>query len=123
VHYFRYAKTEIWAQEYEKQHSDIARERHEFHLLRLEREKREREERHKKKRAALKKDTDDQNTKKDAIQAAMERAKEKREANKVAPKNIDNLTPEQQQQIAEVDARRAEQNTKTTSAPNKGHDS
>jgi len=112
VHYFRYAKTEIWAQEQEKKHSDIARERHEFHLFRIEREKREREERHKQKRAALKNVDEDQDAKKAAIQAAMERAKAKKENSSVAPKNIDNLTPEQQQKIEEVNARRAKQKTK-----------
>jgi electron transport complex protein RnfC len=75
--------------------------------LRIEREKRERAERHKQKRAALTpkgdKDTD---AKKAAIQAAMERAKAKREANPVQPKNVTNLTEEQLQQIAEADARR-----------------
>jgi electron transport complex protein RnfC len=111
VHYFRYAKTEIWDQEQEKKKADIARERHQFHELRIEREKRERAERHKQKRAALTpaKGDADKEAKKAVIQAAMERAKAKREASQVQPKNVDNLTPEQQQQIAEADARRAEQ--------------
>ena len=38
------------------------------------------------------------------IQAAMERAKAQRAA--AQPKNIDTLTPEQQQAAAEIDARR-----------------
>lgn len=107
VHYFRYAKTEIWAQEQEKKHADIARERHEFHLYRLEREKLEREARHKQKRAVLT-GNDTQDAKKAAIQAAMERAKSKKASQPVKPKNVDNLTTEQQQAIAEVDARRAQ---------------
>jgi Na+-translocating ferredoxin:NAD+ oxidoreductase subunit C len=112
VHYFRYAKTEIWAQEQEKKHADIARERHQFHLLRLEREKRERQERHKQKRAVLTRH-DKQDAKKDAIQAAMDRAKTKKASQAVKPKNMENLTPEQQQAIAEVDARRAKQKKET----------
>lgn len=112
VHYFRYAKTEIWAQERDKKHSDIARERHQFHEFRIEREKLERAERHKQKRAVLKKDDSKQDAKKAAIQAAMERAKAKKEANSVKPKNIENLTLEQQKKIAEVDARRAQQKNK-----------
>jgi electron transport complex protein RnfC len=36
VQYFRYAKTEIWGEEAEKKKSDIARDRHEFRQLRLE---------------------------------------------------------------------------------------
>jgi electron transport complex protein RnfC len=49
----------------------------------------------------------DEDKKKAAIKAAMERARQKREQSGVEPKNIDNLTPEQQQMIAEVDARRS----------------
>jgi electron transport complex protein RnfC len=111
VHYFRYAKTEIWAQELEKKQSDIARDRHQFRELRIEREKRERAERHKKKRAVLNKDDNGQDAKKVAIQAAVERARKKQEANSVAPKNIDNLTLDQQQKIAEADARRNNKKT------------
>lgn len=109
VHYYRYAKTQIWAQEQEKKFSDAARERHEFHDFRLQREKQERADRHKQKRTALDKSKGKggADPKKAAIQAAMERAKAKREANSVQPKNIDGLTTEQQQQITEADARRA----------------
>ena len=117
VHYFRYAKTEIWAQEQEKKQSNIARDRHEFRELRIEREKRERAERHKKKRAVLKKDTDGQDAKKAAIQAAVERAQKKRAKNTDGPKNINNLTQEQQQQIAEVDARRTKEKKQTDKNP------
>ena len=106
VQYYRYAKTEIWNKDREKMQANISRQRHEFHKQRQEREKLERAERHKQKRAALSHDTDTDN-KKAMIQAAMERARAKREAEAVAPKNIDNLSSEQQQKIAEVDARRA----------------
>ena len=112
VHYFRYAKTEIWAQQKEKAFSDAARERHQFREERLAREKREKQERHKQKRAALdaKKggtQTSADDAKKAAIQAAMERAKNKREAKAIQPKNIDNLNADQQQKIDEANARRA----------------
>lgn len=119
VHYFRYAKTEIWAQQREKASSDIARERHQFREQRLEREKREKQERHKQKRAALKTPGDtatkEADAKKAAIQAAMERAKKKREANATQPKNIDNLTEDQQQKIDEANARRAAARAEKTS--------
>jgi electron transport complex protein RnfC len=49
VQYYRYAKAEIFSLEKEKQKSDIARKRHEFHLSRLQREKEERAARHKQK--------------------------------------------------------------------------
>lgn len=111
VHYFRYAKTEIWAQQHEKALANIARERHQFREQRLEREKLEKQQRHQQKRAALdaqKGDTegDADAAKKAAIQAAMERAKSKREANAIQPRNIDNLTPDQQRKIDEANARR-----------------
>jgi electron transport complex protein RnfC len=41
VQYYRFAKSEIRAREHDKQLADQARERHEYHELRLEREKRE----------------------------------------------------------------------------------
>jgi electron transport complex protein RnfC len=106
VQYYRYAKTEIWAQEREKQASDRARERHEFREFRKEREKEEKAARHKAKAQVVQKEGDDEG-KKAAIQAAMDRARAKRESSEVAPKNTDNLTPEQQQKIAEIEARRA----------------
>jgi electron transport complex protein RnfC len=110
VQYYRFAKTEIWNQEREKQFADYSRQRHEFHNYRLEREKQEREARHKQKRAEVtgQKDGD---SKQAAIQAALERVRQKREQSAVKPKNTDNLTTEQQQLIAEVEARRAKKTT------------
>ncbi len=53
VQYYRYAKTEIANQEREKRKADVARQRHEFRVQRLEREKVERAARHEQKKAAL----------------------------------------------------------------------
>ncbi|MBL1433600.1 MAG: electron transport complex subunit RsxC [Gammaproteobacteria bacterium] len=53
VQYYRHAKGEIWADEREKAHADIARDRHEFRQARIEREEAEKAERHRKKKAAL----------------------------------------------------------------------
>ena len=53
VQYYRFAKTEIWAEEREKRKADAARERHEARKLRLEREEAEREAARQRKRAAL----------------------------------------------------------------------
>ncbi|WP_455223535.1 electron transport complex subunit RsxC [Kaarinaea lacus] len=108
VQYYRYAKTTIWQQEKEKTFADISRQRHEFHNLRLEREKRERELRHKQKRQVVE-GKDNQDDKKAAIQAAMERVRKKREQSDIKPKNIDNLTEQQQKLIEEVEARRKKQ--------------
>ncbi|HQT27266.1 MAG TPA: hypothetical protein PLK99_11865, partial [Burkholderiales bacterium] len=45
VQFYRFAKSEIWAQEKEKRASDLARDRHAFRLERMEREKQEKAER------------------------------------------------------------------------------
>lgn len=103
VHYYRYAKTEIWKQEREQKLSDISRQRHEFRNQRLEREKQERAARHKRKQQAVSGDQQD-DQKKAAIQAAMDRVRKNREKNQ--PKNVANLTEEQQKLIDEVDQRR-----------------
>ena len=109
VNFFRYAKTEIWAQDREHKQADIARERHQFRELRLEREKQERAERHKQKLAEVKATSGEggeEVTKKAAIQAAMERVRAKRAQEPTAPRNIDNLTEHQKRLIAEADQRR-----------------
>jgi len=86
VQYYRFAKTEIWNQEREKQKSEHARQRHDFRQHRIEQEKRERDERLRKKKEMLekKKHSDDDagdssDPKKAAIAAAMERVKAKKE--------------------------------------------
>lgn len=115
VQYYRFAKTEIYALEQEKKKSDIARQRHEFHLLRIERKKSENEERKRQKRELLKKVSGDkassdkssaEDAKKAAIDAAMARVKAKREAQTITPANTTNLTEQQKKSIAEIDSRR-----------------
>lgn len=116
VQYYRFAKSEIWAREKEKQAADIARERHEFRLERLERDKREKAERlaAKEKAAAAAKvaaqagapaTTAQEDSAQALIQAAMQRAKE--QSAQAKPKNTEQLTPEQQSAIDEIEARRA----------------
>jgi H+/Na+-translocating ferredoxin:NAD+ oxidoreductase subunit C len=122
VQYYRFAKSEIWAREKEKAAADMARERHEFRLARIERDKREKAEKlaQKEKAAAAAKAvaaeapaaspaaapavaaTDPAQA---LIQAAIERAKQQAAA--VKPKNTESLTPEQQAEIAAIEARRA----------------
>ncbi len=127
VQYFRFAKSEIWAREKEKNASDSAKQRFDWKTEREEREKAEKAEKLAKAAAAqaAKKaaeaaaaadageapvaaaadaPVDAEAAKKAAIAAAMERAKAQREA--AAPKNTDHLTPVQQKEVAEVDARR-----------------
>lgn len=114
VDYYRYAKSEIWAREREKRAADLARERHEFRLFRLEREKKEKADKlaakAQAKRAEIAADASasgapDADAKKALIAAALARAQAKKA--EVAPKNTDHLTPEQQHEIAEIEARRA----------------
>lgn len=120
VQYYRFAKGEIWAKEKETKAADQARQRHEFRLLRQEREKQERAEKLAQKTAAAKSrpsaegapSTAAENgdaaaaAKKAAIAAAIERAKAKKSG--ITPKNTDNLTPEQQQAVDNIETRRAQ---------------
>jgi len=111
VQYYRFAKTEIWAQERDKTKSDHARERHEFHIYRMERKKQEDEERKRKKRELLKKSQEQSEDKQDAIKAAIERVQAKKAEHASETKNTDDLTPEQQKKIEEIEQRRAETKT------------
>jgi len=109
VQYYRFAKTEIWAMERDKRKSDQARLRHEFRLERIEKEKQERAERMRKKKAALnasKSAASKDDGKKQAIEAALARVREKKKQNDSDIKNTNNLTAEQQKKISEIDARR-----------------
>lgn len=112
VHFYRYAKNEIWEQERERGKADIARQRHEARQERQARDKAEREAKLRKKREALKAKQsgsdkkDEKDSKQAAIQAALDRVRAKQNGGDDKPKNIDNLTPEQQRAIDEADARR-----------------
>jgi electron transport complex protein RnfC len=122
VDYFRFAKGEIWEREREKQASDQARTRHEFKVYRLEREKQEKAEKFAKAAAGKAKtesaapsDDPEAEKKKAILDAALARAakvKEEQAAAGVAPKNTDNLTPRVQQEIAEIETRRAQATAK-----------
>jgi len=121
VQYYRFAKSEIWAQENVKDAADAARERHDFRQLRIEREKQEKAEKlaakekaaqEAKQQAAIQPpavpvnpDADPENTIQLKIQTAIDQAKQQAAATK--PKNVEQLTPEQQAEIAEIEARRA----------------
>jgi electron transport complex protein RnfC len=110
VQHYRHAKTEIWAQEKQRKKSDLARQRHEARLARLERIKQERAEKMARKKQALQQgEGGGPDPKQAAIQAALERVKRKKEQAGVSPGNTDNLTPEQQRQIDAADQRRAAQ--------------
>ena len=94
MQYYRFAKTEIWNQERDRQKSDHARIRHDFRQQRLEREKKEREEKMRKKKEMLEKkkqleaeqgDSAAIDPKKAAIEAAMKRVQDKKAAQQPSP--------------------------------------
>ena len=107
VGYYRFAKTEIWALESERQFSDMARQRHEFRIERLQREKKALEERRARARKALKPKAGDADAKQAEIAAALQRVKAKKAAQSVQPRNTGNLTEQQQADIAAADHRRS----------------
>jgi electron transport complex protein RnfC len=118
VDYYRFAKSEIWARERELKAADQARDRFEFRNYRQEREKEEKaaklaakaaETRAKLAEGAGVPDpavvaTVDEDPKKALIAAALARAKQQKAA--VAPRNTEDLSPEAQAEIAEIEARR-----------------
>ncbi len=87
VHYYRYAKTEIWSQEREREKSDLARRRHDARQARLERLEQERKSRLRMKKEALEKKPagGEDDAKKAAIQAAMKRVAQKKAAQRARP--------------------------------------
>jgi len=118
VDYYRFAKSEVAARDREKQAAELARDRHEFHLYRLEREKQEKAERLGKKASerleagAVAADDPEAARKKALLEAAIERAKQAKAA--VAPANTDNLSPERQAEIDAIEAKRKEAGQKET---------
>jgi electron transport complex protein RnfC len=106
VQYYRFAKSEIIAQDKAREAANLARERNELRLARIEREKQERAAKHAQKAAGAKSEAGADDAKKAAIQAAMERAQAQKA--EVAPQNTDNLPAGVQAEIADIDARRAQ---------------
>ena len=128
VDYYRFAKSEIWARERDVKAADQARERFEFRNYRQEREKAEKAARLAAKAAETKAklaqkpagadgdaaaqgEAAAEDPKKALIAAALARAKAQKAA--VQPRNTDNLSPEKQAEIAEIEARRATADTGT----------
>ena len=112
VQYFQFAKSEIRVREQDKLAADHARERHEFREYRFEREKQEKAEKLATKEQAIRQSLTVATPANPGaalavqpeIQAAIDRARE--QAATVEPKNTDNPTPQQQTEIAEIEARR-----------------
>ena len=115
VQYYRFAKSEIIAQDRAKEAADLARERNEFRLMRIEREKQERAQKHAQKAvgaqteaaketAVVSANPEADAAKKAAIAAAIERAKAQKAAS--APQNVEKVEPAVQAEIEKIDARR-----------------
>ena len=118
VDYYRFAKSSMRTLERDKAASDAARERFEFRNQREEREKAEKAARLAAKTAAARQaiaggdkaaaapppQLDE--AKRALIAAAIARAQAQKDG--VQPKNIDNLAPEKQAEIREIEARRAQ---------------
>jgi electron transport complex protein RnfC len=118
VQYYRYAKSTIWQQQEESRKAEQARQRHEAQVARRERLEQEKKERLKKKAelAKKKKPASEGDDKKAAIDAALQRAKEKKAAQSqagVTPRNTQDLTPDQQRQVEAAERRRAKSTAET----------
>lgn len=116
VQYYRFAKSEILAQDKAKQLANLARDRNEFRLARIEREKQERAAKHAQRHAAPQPGAEPDDAKKAAIAAAMARAE--RQKAEMAPKNTEDLPAAARAEIAEIDSRR-EQAATHESSPEK----
>jgi electron transport complex protein RnfC len=134
VQFYRYAKSEIIAIDKAKEAADIARERNDFRLARIEREKSERAARNAERAHNAKKEVSNKilpaqgaNTqsanndneievkaaKQAAIAAAIERAKAAKAAAGSSPENVIDASKEVVAEIAAIDARRASVGIKT----------
>jgi len=113
VQYYRFAKTEIRAQDRERDAAQQAKRRHAAREARLERQEAEREARLRKTREDLEQRALAADPQADPKKAAIEAARQRVEAKKRAmaeagarPANLDHLTPEQQRQKDAADRRR-----------------
>ena len=109
VQYYRAAKSEVRAAKKAQFKSDRARIRFEFREKRLLLKKQQEEERRRIKREALQKKNPKipgDKSMPDPVQDALDRVKAKKAAQAIEARNTTNLTPAQQQQIEEADARR-----------------
>jgi len=104
VAYYRHAKSEIRSHEKDKAAADLARQRHEFRLQRIEREKEDRAKRLAEKTGVAKTDSAALDPDRAIIMAAL--AKAQAEKARIVPKNTDNLPPEKLAEIAAIEARR-----------------
>jgi Na+-translocating ferredoxin:NAD+ oxidoreductase subunit C len=105
VQYYRYAKSEIIAADKAKEAADLARERNDFRLARIEREKLERAQKHAE-RAALQKE---EAAKKQAVQALENNAEITREKNAALQDGTRAASNDTSGKVAEIEAQKAAQ--------------
>ena len=108
VQYYRYAKSEAIAQDRAQEAANVARERNEFRLMRIEREKQERAQKHAQKAAGAKSaastaDAASDAAKKAAIAAAVARVQAQKTQQAL---DADNLPHAVQSEIAEIGGER-----------------
>ena len=116
VQFYRFAKGAIWTQEQEHKKSDQARERHEFRLLRIEREKQEREAKRAKKKVPRAKAAA---PKAPPVDGARMGEKMRDEAMSQRDSAVDARKAEIQAAVARVQAKKNSAAPKTTDAPAK----
>jgi len=95
-------ENQAWSSELKKQKKEHAEQRHLAQTARRERLKQERATRLQQKQATLKEKNNGEDAKKAAIEAAIRRVAAKKTTQNIKPKNIDNLTKEQQDQIDKI---------------------
>jgi len=106
VQYFRFTKNGVPTLDQKRSAAKASRERYQFHLERIERDKRERAEKLAlKEKAVAKSDSVPATDAQALIHAALERAKT--QAATAKPQNTEHLDPAQQAQVDEIEARRA----------------
>ncbi len=95
-------ENQTWSPELKREKSDHAEQRRLAQAARLERLKQERATRLQQKQATLKKKSNGKDAKKAAIEAAIKRVAAKKTTQNIKPKNVDNLTKEQQDQVDKI---------------------
>ena len=104
--YFSSTKNGVPTLDQKRSAAKASRERYQFHLERIERDKREKAEKlAMKEKAAVKSESKPATDAQALIRAALERAKA--QAAVVKPQNTEHLAPAQEAQLAEIEARRA----------------
>ena len=108
VDFYRYAKAQIGARAQEKQAADLARDRHEFRLMRLARDKAEKADKLAARAQAQRTAQPSGDPEAEAKRALIADALVRVQAHKTqTPRNTDDLPAHAQQQIDETDKRRA----------------